>query len=634
MAKLFDPLEEPTALKARREALREARSAGKEASAAEAAGVSPGPQRAPVASLTASERLKVRKDFRLFLIIIWRHLGLPDPTPLQLSLAQYLQAGPDRCILMAFRGAAKSWIAAAFVLWLLWCDPSRKVLVTSASLKRAVDFTTFCLRLLREVPILKHMAPGSKDRQSSTSLDIRGVQPDQAPSLSAKGVNGQITGSRADIIVADDVETSENSLTSVMRDKISEAVKEFDSVLKPGGRVIYLGTPHDEECLYTKLTDRGYSTRIWPALFPDAEMQGKYGEKLAPYILDCVRKDALRVGHTTEPSRFTDIDLGKRRLSLGDSEFTLQYLLDTSLSDRDKYPLKLKELMVLPLDSARGPQVTTWGMGEAKKHLPTMGFGGDYLHAPAFVSSDTAPYTRIVAASDISGRGTDETCMIVMAELNGFLYALAIYASQEGYAPETLKAMASMCVSYGVHQFYYEGNFGDGMFGNLFALALKEAWDRANENRKPEARGGTEMVEVKSSNQASKEKRILSVLEPITQQHRLVLAESLIEADYKLLGKYGEEFRHKYSLMWQYTHVTRERNSLANDDRLETLAMACAPFADAMGIDPVGMAVRQRAEQQEEELEEMFMEADEVAGVEHAKSNGKYRTKAADAARR
>jgi hypothetical protein len=75
--------------------------------------------------------------------------------------------------------------------------------------------------------------------------------------------------------------------------------------------------------------------------------------------------------------------------SLGDSEFALQFLLDTSLSDRDKYPLKLKELMVLPLDPARGPQTVTWGMGETKKHLPTMGFGGDYLHAPAYVSPET-----------------------------------------------------------------------------------------------------------------------------------------------------------------------------------------------------------------------------------------------------
>ena len=27
------------------------------------------------------------RDFRVFLTLVWRHLGLPDPTPVQLSIA-------------------------------------------------------------------------------------------------------------------------------------------------------------------------------------------------------------------------------------------------------------------------------------------------------------------------------------------------------------------------------------------------------------------------------------------------------------------------------------------------------------------------------------------------------------------
>ena len=37
-----------------------------------------------------------------------------------------------------------------------------------------------------------------------------------------------LTGSRADIIIADDVETSGNTQTQFMRDKLSEAIKEFE----------------------------------------------------------------------------------------------------------------------------------------------------------------------------------------------------------------------------------------------------------------------------------------------------------------------------------------------------------------------------------------------------------------------
>ena len=31
------------------------------------------------------------KDFRYFLVLVWRHLQLPDPTPVQLDIAHYMQ---------------------------------------------------------------------------------------------------------------------------------------------------------------------------------------------------------------------------------------------------------------------------------------------------------------------------------------------------------------------------------------------------------------------------------------------------------------------------------------------------------------------------------------------------------------
>jgi hypothetical protein len=244
-----------------------------------------------------------------------------------------------------------------------------------------------------------------------------------------------------------------------------------------------------------------------------------------------------------------------------------------------------------------------------------------------------------VAAADVSGRGVDETCMVILGELNGILFGLHIFASLEGYAPATLKAMASLCVQYNVKQFYHEGNFGDGMFGQLFGVELRAAWVRANAERKSDKHGGTEMIELKSSSQVTKEKRILAVLEPITQSHRLVLSDGIIEEDHKLVTKMAvaEEHKHKYSMMWQYTHITRERHSLANDDRLETLAMACSPFAEAMGIDPVGMAQRAVEEQREQELQDMFEDADEVSSSGyrgHKVSKVGIRVKAAEPSRR
>jgi hypothetical protein len=607
------------------------------------------PSRSKRAKTREYTEAEIKADFRLFLILMWRHLGLPDPTPLQLSVAQYLQHGPQRLIVMAFRGAAKSWITDAFCLWCLYVDPQEKIMLVSASLAHAVKQTQFCLTVLREFPLIAHLAPRIDQKQSSQAFDVNGAKADPNPSFSAKGITGQVTGGRASKIVADDIEVSTNSRTVTMRQTIRENVTEFENILMPrkDARIIYLGTPHDEDSLYGELQKRTYTIRIWPALYPTTEKLVNYGDRLAPFILDGLRKDARLAGHSTEPARFSDGELQKRRDAEGDSAFTLQYLLDTSLSNRDKYPLKLRELMILPLDNKRGPRVVTWGMGEVKKHLPSMGFGGDYMHAPAWVSPETDPYSKVVAAIDPSGRGTDETAMVVVAELHGVLFGLKVFAALDGYSQETLSAMASICVQYGVHEVYIEANFGDGMFLSLFRVVLNKAWETANSKRKASDHGGTEIMELKSSNQMRKEQRILAVLEPITQQHRLVLAEDMVLGDYESLSRIdGEDTRHKYSLMWQYTHLTRERDGIPKDDRLEVLAMGCAPFAEAMGVDPGGMALRAQTEGLEQELEDLLEEADEVSGRKgpswprgassaySGAKTSKWRTRAADPQRR
>ena len=58
-------------------------------------------------------------SFPLFLSLVWKSLDLPRPTRAQLAIAGYLQDGPKRLQIQAFRGLGKSWIAAAFVLWVL-----------------------------------------------------------------------------------------------------------------------------------------------------------------------------------------------------------------------------------------------------------------------------------------------------------------------------------------------------------------------------------------------------------------------------------------------------------------------------------------------------------------------------------
>ena len=166
------------------------------------------------------------KDFRNFLYLVWKHLNLPEPTDVQYDIADYIQHSPNRAIVSAFRGVGKSWITSAYVLWRLLLNPQLNILVISASKNRADDFSTFCLRLLEEMPLLFHLSPSDKQRTSKISFDVAPALASHQPSVKSLGITSQITGSRADLVIADDVETSGNTQTQLMRDKLSESIKE------------------------------------------------------------------------------------------------------------------------------------------------------------------------------------------------------------------------------------------------------------------------------------------------------------------------------------------------------------------------------------------------------------------------
>lgn len=557
----------------------------------------------------------LKRDFRPFLCLVWRHLGLPDPTELQYSMGWWLQHGPERSVIMAFRGAAKSWITAAYVLWVLYCNPQLKILVVSGSLKRAVAFTNFCLSLIRDMPLLAFLEPLPTQRQSGQAFDVAPTLPDQTPSFHASGNFGQIVGFRGDIIVADDVETNTNSLTTLMREKIAEAVKEYDSILKPGGQIKFLGTPHNDDSVYNKLPARGYTIRIWPAKYPDEKQVTSYGDKLAPFIKHMLAKDPSKVGSSTEPTRFSDADLEKRRMSLGTSTFALQWMLDTTLADADRYPLKLRNLIVLALDPRRGPDHVSWGNAAelTLSQLPVTGFEGDHFFGPANIAETFSKWDVVTAWLDPSGMGKDQTALCIIALLNGMLYCLKIAGWQQGFSPETLRGISKLLVEFNVSECEIEEDYADGMLLPLLQPYVEKSWALWNKAH-PKEHGGTTLTNIRSA-RVQKERRILSVLEPLTQQHRLVMNKAVIEDDFAEVKKVdGEETRHRYGAMYQLTHLTSEKDCLSHDDKVEALAGACLKYASQLGIDPMGLSESRLQDRTDEELEKLFGETDEIAG--------------------
>lgn len=183
------------------------------------------------------------ENFPLFVGLVWKYIGLPKPTPIQIDIAKTLQNPPsDRFIIEGFRGVAKSFITCAYAVWSLWRNPQLKIMIVSANKERADANATFIKKIIRELPFLEHLKAREGQRDTQNLFDVGLATPDHSPSVKSVGIKGQLTGSRADIIIADDVEVPSNSFTQILRDQLFELVKEFDAVLKPnkGCRIIYL----------------------------------------------------------------------------------------------------------------------------------------------------------------------------------------------------------------------------------------------------------------------------------------------------------------------------------------------------------------------------------------------------------
>lgn len=540
-------------------------------------------------------------DFRNFLWVTWQFLGLPPPTDAQMDMAFWLQHGPRRAVLEGFRGVGKSWITGAFVCWLLYCDADHTCLVVSASKAKADEFSTFVLRLLHEMPLLQHLAPRHGARESMVAFDVYGRRPDIAPSVKSVGITGQVTGSRAATIVADDIEVPNNSDTQVKRDQLAERVKEFDAVLKPGGKVVFLGTPQTENSIYNQLPHRGYVIRQWPARVP--EKPEKYLDRLAPMVAKLIEA-GHRPGSTVDPLRFSDEDLAERELSYGKSGFALQFMLDTELSDAEKYPLKLSDLIVYPCDTFRAPTDLVWASDPSltRHDLPTMGLPGDRFYRPAWICGDFAPYAGAIMFVDPSGRGKDETAYVVSKQLHGKIFIVAAGGFIGGYDQKTLTGLLSVAKKHHCSRIICEPNYGGGMFTKLLQAAAYNTYQCA--------------IEDADWQTTQKEKRIVDILEPALNQHRIVMCPSVIQSDYENVpNTVSSDRSHEYRLIYQMARITKQPGALAHDDRLDALAGAVRHWTDVMAQDSETAALAHK---------DAILEAQLGRFVDHAMGKGFY----------
>ena len=515
--------------------------------------------------LTPEDKKLLINNFKEFYKYVFWHLRLPSPTLDQLFMAKYigqLEYTQDPLMLQAQRGLAKSLTAQLLSVWLLLRNKNEVISVISATSARAESFITFCKLLLMTIPLLQHLAPQGDNRSSSRKIDVNGRIPNDSPSLSAFGVTSAKTGSRSSFLIYDDVEIPENSDTAQKREKLLAGVRDSANLGIAGVfRELCICTPQSSESVYNTMLGDGFKRCIIPAEYP--EDIKVYEGDLAKHILRVCNKFPHKIGEATD-KRNNMKHLLKQKLK-GKARYKLHYMLDTALTDIEKYPLKLSDLIVMDLDSKNAPVQIEYS--SEKKHtiydIKHKGFRGDFLRQPRYYSQEEREsYEGIAMFIDPSGRGNDETAYCITAHLAGKIFILDFGGVEGGYQEHNLHLLARLAKTYKVNLVQVESNFGDGAFAELLKPILRKHHLCSVEDKRATTQ---------------KELRIIETLEPIMMQHRLVINRKSLEID--------SDKPSDYSFTYQLTHVTTTRNSLKHDDIVDVVAMGVKYWVEILARD-------------------------------------------------
>lgn len=524
-------------------------------------------------------------------------------TPNQLDMALYLQNGPLYRMIQAQRGQAKTTVTAAYAVWRQIHDPSTRVLIISSGDTMAQEISNWVIQIMTGMPELECMLPDRSrgDRASVSAYDIhRDLKgPEKSPSVACVGITSNLQGKRADVLIADDIESAKNSMTEIQRERITHLSKDFTSICSKGD-IIYLGTPQSIDSIYNGLPGRGFSIRIWPGRYPTEKEEENYGEFLAPSIRAKMEADpSLRtggglIGERGKPT--DDVILGedvliKKELDQGAAYFQLQHMLDTRLSDADRYPLKIDQIVFTML----GEEGATISFARNKTDANRIYTPNDYpvkahFYRPTDIASaEYGSYEGTHMYVDPAGGGQngDETAYAVTRFLAGKVYVMEVGGVKGGLDAEALNALTKIAKKWQPTQISIEKNYGNGALSNVWQpLLLKEVV--------------CEVEDVWESGQ--KELRIIDVLEPMIGAGRLIMDERMIEADWKSVQKYPTEKQTSYMLFHQMSRITRDRDSLIHDDRLDALAGSCRHWSERL-VEDEEMAA---AEVQQRRYDEMM----------------------------
>lgn len=300
-------------------------------------------------------------------------------------------------ILLAFRAAGKSTIVGLFCAWKLYCDPNLRILVLAAEQDLASRMVRNVKRLIERHPLTQGLKPDQLDQWASDRFTVQRLKELRDPSMLARGIGANLTGSRADLIICDDVEVPNTCDTAPKRADLRARLSEADYILVPGGMQLYVGTPHSYYTIYAK------------------EARSEIGEA-QPFLAGYKRLEVpiLKADGTSAwPDRYSREEIQALRLRQGEGKFQSQMMLKPmnivgSRLDPDRMKLYQARLdlverngeAMLMLDGVRMISATAWwdpaygGTGTGDSSVVACVFTGEdgiyRLHRIQYLTTDPA----------------------------------------------------------------------------------------------------------------------------------------------------------------------------------------------------------------------------------------------------
>lgn len=532
-------------------------------------------------------------------------------TEIQEDIGNWIAHGPQYLMAQAQRGQAKTTVAALYSVWYLIHNPGYtrnneegdggRVVIVSAGGTQANEISTLIVRLIMTLDELECMRPDKMagDRTATDAFDIhhslKGL--DKSPSVACFGIDSNIQGKRADILIADDVESGKNSATAVQRAKLLHITRDFTSI-NSSGRIIWLGTPQSIDSIYNSLPGRGVLIRIWPGRYPTEKQMETYGENLAPMIRTRLLLDpslatggglAMDQGQAIDPVLLNEIKLQKKELDQGAAYFQLQHMLSTALTDATRFPLKTSNLVVLrpSMDRRDNYLVDVYPIAVTRSVDITLlrdyavhEFGFRMM-PPGMVSSDLARFQSIRAYIDPAAGGIngDETAYAIGGFLNGNITLLSVGGITGGYELAKMEALRDILWAWRPDVVTIEKNMGHGAFRAVFQpVLMPKEFPVGMHPFKCQ-------IEDDLVGSAAKEQRIINVLSPIVGRGSLIISEECVEHDAYTTQHYSAALRLTYSFFFQFAKLTAQKDSLIHDDRVDAVAGLCNAWAEDLASD-------------------------------------------------